>query len=291
VVVLGDRIEAFAAASAASIAGIAVCHIHGGDRAEGIADEAMRHAITKLAHLHCAATTLSAERIRQMGERADLVHVTGSPAIDGLRAIRPMGDRDAAKLGDPKVIVLMHPAGLSIEEEWEWPITVATVALSVTGSHFRMRSKGLPRTLVLAPNSDPGSEITARCLNGTLRGQDGVEFRDHLPRSEFLALLQRLRNGRGVLLGNSSAALIEAAALRVAAVNFGPRQSGRERGANIVDVTWPDLSDFDAIERLLRHAISGRHPYGDGRAGPRIAALLAKVDPHDSALLRKRNVY
>jgi UDP-N-acetylglucosamine 2-epimerase len=118
-----------------------------------------------------------------------------------------------------------------------------------------------------------------------------VEFRDHLPRSEFLALLQRLRNGRGVLLGNSSAALIEAAALRVAAVNFGPRQSGRERGANIVDVTWPDLSDFDAIERLLRHAISGRHPYGDGRAGPRIAALLAKVDPHDSALLRKRNVY
>src|SRR5205814_7191599 len=87
VVVLGDRIEAFAAASAASIGGWALAHIHGGDRAEGIADEAMRHAITKLAHLHLAATPQSGERIARMGERPAHVHVVGSPALDELGSI------------------------------------------------------------------------------------------------------------------------------------------------------------------------------------------------------------
>ena len=84
VVVLGDRIEAFAAASAASIGGIRVAHIHGGDRAEGVADEAMRHAITKLSHIHFAASAESAARIARLGEDAARIHLVGSPAVDGL---------------------------------------------------------------------------------------------------------------------------------------------------------------------------------------------------------------
>src|SRR5438105_3875872 len=87
VVVLGDRIEPFAAAAAASIGGYALAHIHGGDRAEGIADEAMRHAISKLAHLHLPATEQSRERLVRMGERPEHIHTVGSPAIDGLEAI------------------------------------------------------------------------------------------------------------------------------------------------------------------------------------------------------------
>src|SRR5579862_2576012 len=97
--------------SAASVGGFAVCHIHGGDRAEGIADEAMRHAITKLAHLHCASTKLSARRLIAMGERPEHVHITGSPAIDGLDRIKPMSDADARALGDPRVVMLLHPSG------------------------------------------------------------------------------------------------------------------------------------------------------------------------------------
>ncbi|MFN9973571.1 MAG: UDP-N-acetylglucosamine 2-epimerase, partial [Phycisphaerae bacterium] len=84
VVVLGDRIEAFAAASAAAIGGIRVAHIHGGDRAEGVADESMRHAITKLAHIHFPASAESAQRILGLGEHPSTVHLVGSPAIDGL---------------------------------------------------------------------------------------------------------------------------------------------------------------------------------------------------------------
>ena len=100
VVVLGDRIEAFAAASAASIGGLPVAHLHGGDLAEGVADEAMRHAITKLAHIHFPATETSAARILRMGEPKNRVHVVGSPAIDGLNGIDAMSDERGLELAD-----------------------------------------------------------------------------------------------------------------------------------------------------------------------------------------------
>ena len=289
IVVLGDRIEAFAAASAASIAGLAVCHIHGGDRAEGIADEAMRHAITKLAHLHCAATRLSAERIERMGEHSQSVTVTGSPALDGVSAIRPMSDVEARKLGDPRVVVLMHPSGLARQDEER--LSRAT-AFAVFGSVASA-------VLVLAPNHDPLREVIEAAFK-TFPHEPSTPwtFRDHLPRTTFLSLLKRLGKSKnpGVLVGNSSAGLIEAAALRVPVVNIGPRQAGRERAGNVVDVEYKirDTAAWiiDGIcDQLQRPRQGEAHPFGDGRAGPRIAALLAKTDPHDPALLRKRNSY
>lgn len=310
VVVLGDRIEAFAAASAASIAGVAVCHIHGGDRAEGIADEAMRHAITKLAHLHCAATKLSAERIVKMGEPKGVVHVTGSPAIDGLNAVKPMKDKDAARLGDPHAVFLLHPSGMSSKDE-------ENQAREVLGE---LNWCGVP-CLLLAPNHDPGREAiealrTRSVTHSNLRERSdepdparraalprqfvGV---DHLPRQDFIALLKRLATkkwykSRGLLVGNSSAGLIEAAALGLVVVNVGSRQDGRERGDNVVDVPYSPEKYWGvgALEDALLHAMFSTrpkrvHPYGDGRAGPRIAALLARTDPHDPSLLRKRIAY
>jgi UDP-N-acetylglucosamine 2-epimerase len=117
VVLLGDRIEPFAAASAAALMGIAIAHVHGGDRAEGVADESMRHAITKLAHLHLPATKQSAERIVRMGEKPEYVHAIGSPAIDTLASITPLDDAAYADLGSPKFVFLMHPVGRHAEME------------------------------------------------------------------------------------------------------------------------------------------------------------------------------
>ncbi len=146
VVVLGDRIEAFAAASAASIGGIALAHIHGGDRAEGIADEAMRHAITKLAHLHLPATEESAERIRRMGEPGERVHVVGSPAVDDLARFEPLGGDQWAELGSPAGLLLMHPIGRHAEEE------EAATAAVIEGAVGALGERG--RLLCLAPCSD-----------------------------------------------------------------------------------------------------------------------------------------
>lgn len=341
VVVLGDRIEAFAAASAASIAGIAVCHIHGGDRAEGLADEAVRHAITKLAHLHCAATTLSAERIIRMGEKPEHVHVTGSPAIDGLDKIKPMSDREAARLGDPRVVVLLHPSGplrsaeirvssrslrtppkrfgmpehgpLHIPSRMPWLNDERSEARFATLTRMAAaclpdepplgacRNLGLtpcggvgPRGLFLHPNHDPGREQILDTWRKHAR-RSGWPILPHLPRTKFVALLKRMaRQRRGFLLGNSSAGLIECAALGVPALNVGPRQAGRERGPNVVDA---DPLDTVAVCDRIRKAdrLAGRlRPsklFGDGRAGPRIADLLADTDPHSPALLRKHNTY
>jgi UDP-hydrolysing UDP-N-acetyl-D-glucosamine 2-epimerase len=298
VVVLGDRIEAFAAASAASIAGIAVCHIHGGDRAEGIADEAMRHAITKLAHLHCAATKQSAQRVIQMGENTASVSVTGSPAIDGMRSVKPMSDRDASRLGDPVAVVLLHPSGFA---HYQIEVAYAGICWEIA-SNMAAARLGLPlkaakdRVLLLAPNSDPGSE-SIRDVWSVLSAI-GRRIAPHMPRAVFLSLLRRLADNGGVLIGNSSAGLIEAAALGVRTINVGPRQSGRERGRLVVDM--PDIGEtsFRVVKRAARllaknrwPSAAHRHPFGDGRAAPRIASLLAKTDPHDPALLRKRNSY
>lgn len=298
VVLLGDRIEAFAAASAASIAGIAVCHIHGGDRAEGIADEAMRHAITKLSHLHCAATKLSGERIVKLGERAEYVQVTGSPAIDGLAKIRPMGDAEAQKLGDPEVLLLMHPSGL--KPEWE------VCALHHAYIIARYPQGLSARTLALSPNWDAGRDVLQCRLEELAATDSGISLISHIERPRFIALLKRLAaRPTGALIGNSSAGLVECAALGLPTINLGPRQSGRECSANVLQLlNEADVYGSDDIGERCDRAMTAarahvrsslaRRPsrlFGDGRAGPRIAALLAKVDPHDPALLRKRNTY
>lgn len=274
--VLGDRIEAFAAAAAASIGGLPLAHIHGGDLAEGVADEAMRHAITKLAHIHFPATHASAQRIRAMGEPGERIITAGSPAIDGLDTVAPMTDEHARTLGDPQAVMLMHPVGRPDETEE----AAAAAAIDALGQR---------RTLLLAPNLDPGRRGTARALEAAAL-RPGFTLREHLPRDAFLALLRRLALRDGLLLGNSSAGLIEAAALKLPAVNIGPRQSQRERGANVADAPRENPDAIaDAITRAMsidRTAIT--HPFGDGHAGPRIAKALAELNLADPALLRKR---
>lgn len=278
--VLGDRIEAFAGAGAASVGGIPLAHIHGGDRAEGVADEAMRHAITKLAHLHLAATPRSAERIIRMGEDPARVHIVGSPAIDGLDRVAPLDDVDHALLGRPDCIVLLHPAGLSEREE-------RSAARAVIDA-LRDRSP-----LLLAPNFDPGREwILEELQREAVRR--GVRIIDHLPRIEFLSLAKRLaREPRAVIVGNSSAGLIECSALKFPAVNIGPRQAGRERPDNVFDVPDPGASAISAAIEAATSADRGRwsSPYGPGDASVRIAQTLKETDPSDPTLLRKRCAY
>ncbi|RMH25987.1 MAG: UDP-N-acetylglucosamine 2-epimerase (hydrolyzing) [Planctomycetota bacterium] len=276
VVVLGDRIEAFAAASAACVGGIAVAHIHGGDRAEGVADEAMRHAITKLAHLHLAATEASAERIRRMGEREDAVMVVGSPAVDGLAAIPAMDDAAYEAMGSPKAVMLMHPIGRTDEIEEHAAHTVLEAL------------DGVP-VVALHPNLDPGRGGIMRAL---LDAPASVRIESHLERAAFVGLLKRVASEGGALVGNSSAGLIEAAAIGCPSVDVGDRQAGRERCEGWTAHAPEDAGAIrEAFEVVIGRAERGEHPYGDGKAGVRIARALAERDPHAAGLTRKRCVY
>ncbi|MCC6427973.1 MAG: UDP-N-acetylglucosamine 2-epimerase (hydrolyzing) [Phycisphaerales bacterium] len=281
VVVLGDRIEAFAAAASASIGGWAVAHLHGGDRAEGVADEAMRHAITKLAHLHLPASRQSAERLIRMGEAEVRVHVIGSPAIDELEGIPPLPDAEYERLGSPRAVVLFHPIGRHDEAE-EWSASAIIEALR--------RMELLDGTLGMHPNHDPGRRGIVRALEGALAGE---RLLSHLPREQFVGLLKRVAEAGGVLVGNSSSALIEATALRLPAINVGDRQSGRECPGNVLHAADGDV---DAIAgAIVKARVLDRagitHPYGDGKAGERAAHWLANTDPRAPGFLRKHNSY
>ena len=299
VVVLGDRIEAFAAASAASIGGYGLCHIHGGDRAEGVDDEAMRHAISKLAHLHCAATERSGKRLVKMGEGKQRVHVTGSPAIDGLdELVRRNTFGDALLVNSyPDIVLLQHPAGLGDAAERGWAkAAVAACEASV--------KRGV---LALEPNHDAGRESVQAVLHAKMAAHDGAGKKgkkgktgskkpwlmmDHLPRGAFVAMLASLAKSGGVLVGNSSAGLIEAAALGVPVVNLGPRQAGRERAGNVLDVEVASAAAITkAIAAARRKKVVPSRLYGDGRAGEMIARLLVKIDGQAREVLRKRNSY
>jgi UDP-N-acetylglucosamine 2-epimerase len=209
-----------------------------------------------------------------MGEKPEFVHVVGSPAVDDLASIPPLTDDQFAELGSPDTLVLMHPVGRS--DEMEEAVTGEVLA-AVAGR----------RVLTLYPNHDAGRA-------GVLRGlqASGLRLVEHLPRPRFVGLLKRLA-GSGVMVGNSSSGLIEAAVLGVRVVDIGPRQNGRERPANVVHA---ESESADGVKAAVAKALAlkpdpSAHPYGDGKAGQRAAAALASIDPRDPRLVRKRCVY
>lgn len=263
VLVLGDRIEAFAAAGATNVGGFHLAHIHGGDRGTGVADEAMRHAISKLAHLHFAATAASRKRLIRMGESSQQVFNVGSPAADLLQSVVPAPDA-------PQIILVQHPIGAPDAQEEKW----MRQTLAATSRHRRR--------LILAPNADPGSDGIRSALQAT-----GAPFVEHIPRPSFLSLL----TGCAAIVGNSSAGLIEAAVLKKPCVNIGPRQNGREKPSNVIDCPYGLRPIRAALDQALSLNLSRlRHPYGDGHTGQRIAHILATVDL-DRLPLGKQNTY
>ena len=287
VLVLGDRVEAFAAATAAALSNIIVAHMHGGDRARAGHDDYMRHAITKMSHLHFAATRASARRIRRLGERPDRIWVVGAPGLDEIRsADLPSPDllRRRYRLDPtaPFLLVVQHPVSTR----------PARAAAEMRATLAAVVDSGLP-ALVVYPNADAGGRaMIAEIERAAERHAERLRAVPSLPRLDYLALLKHA----ACLVGNSSSGIIEAPALKTAAVNVGDRQEGRERGGNVIDVGSSRREILRGIRKALedgefrRRLARCRNPYGDGRTGPRVARILARV-PLDGGLRRKRITY
>ena len=250
VLVVGDRVEAFAAATAGHLSGRIVAHVHGGDRALGQVDDALRHAITKLAHVHFPATPASAERLLKLGEDRWRIHRVGSPGIDGIaRLAAPTEMRGHA-------LVVLHPStGDDAAEERRAQMLVDAVRWSAL------------TPVIVYPNNDPGHA-------GIVRSWERVTgepvFRD-VQRDRFLALMR----DAAILIGNSSSGIIEAASFGTPVVNIGPRQQGRECGANVVHAPWTRAGIRRAIASVVGRRFPAGNPYGGRDTGKRIAAVLA----------------
>jgi GDP/UDP-N,N'-diacetylbacillosamine 2-epimerase (hydrolysing) len=292
VLVTGDRVEAFAGAVAGACARLFVAHVHGGDRALGDVDDSLRHAITKLAHIHLVATEDAARRVRRLGEESSRIFCVGAPGLDEMRAIRrPSADWLRHTLGwhlaCDYALIVQHPWGRTAEaERRDMRATLSAVAAA-----------GLAG-VILYPNSDPGHSgiieaIKERVPASGFPGTGGRAARrtpgdvpwaaepgrwfvaKSLDRSTFIRLLK----GARVMVGNSSAGIIESATAGVPAVNIGPRQQGRLKGGpSVIDCRPGREAVLRAIQRAIRlHVSSDNSPYGDGHAGRRIAAALARI--------------
>jgi UDP-hydrolysing UDP-N-acetyl-D-glucosamine 2-epimerase len=266
VVVLGDRIEALAGALAAVTTGRLVAHIHGGDVASGDFDDALRHAITKLAHVHLAATRDAARRIVRMGEDPRSVHVVGAPGLDRLRELVAERRRPRASGAAGQALVIYHA----------WGRPAAVEARTMDALLRAVAERGL-RRLILYPNSDRGHRGVLQALaRHARRHARDVEVVRSLPRDAYLRALL----AADVLVGNSSSGIIEAPLAGTPSVNVGQRQAGRQVGGrSVVQVGEPYAAvraGLAAALRLRTHA-GGRTVYGDGRAGARIARILARV--------------
>lgn len=270
--VLGDRTEALAGAVAGAYSGIPVAHIHGGDVSKGGLDESARHAITKFAHIHFPATPLSRERIIRMGEDSRNVHLAGAPGLDSILGEPVLSRHElsrelGAAVPERFLILLQHPVTSQI--------TQARRQIRETVAAIRSLAM---ETFVIYPNSDAGGRALIREIEA-LRGLPFVRIFKSMPHRAYLSLMRHA----SVLVGNSSSGIIEAPSFRLPVVNIGIRQEGRERSANVIDVPH----ERSAIRRAVKTALSDarfrerlrccRSPYGDGRAGERIARTLASV--------------
>lgn len=278
VLVLGDRGEMLAAALAAAHAGIVVAHAHGGERS-GTIDESVRHAISKVAHYHFAATEASRTRLVRMGERPDTVFVTGAPGLDGLAQLvrwnrAQLADELGLDAAQPIALVIYHPV---LQESRESGLQAAALLEALEQSRLQ--------SVCLLPNSDAGNVA----IRDRLLAAESRHLRTfvHLPRAKYVSWMA----AADVMVGNSSSGIIEAASFHLPVVNIGDRQMLRERSGNVVDC--PPQSQAIRAALAGAAAMKGRrfeNAYGDGRAGERIVAHLATIGL-EPTVLKKSNAY
>lgn len=280
--VVGDRFEMFAIAAAAVPFNIPTAHIHGGELSFGAIDDVLRHAITKLSHLHFPSTAENAARIVRMGEEPWRVVVSGAPGLDNILS-QTLPDRVTLTeqfgitLDQPPVIVTFHPVTRQFEE-------------AERQTHELLAALGEfdEPIIFTAPNADAGGDVIRHAISDFIAKRDNVWLVENFGAINYLAMLREAC----VIVGNSSSGIIEAPSFQLPTVNIGDRQQGRTRAASVIDVECERQAIVAGMRRALdpyfRNRLVGMaNPYGDGRAAERIVAVLKSM-PLDRKLVTKK---
>ena len=278
--ILGDRFEALVAVITASTLKIPVGHIHGGD-ISGTIDENIRHAITKLSHIHFPATLNSAERLRRLGEEEKRIYMVGSPTVDVLLQEHLLDkSKICKKLGlnpsESIILCIQHPNFFESDQ---------------AGEQMKITLKVLKdlnvQSVIIYPNNDLGSDLIIQEIRNN-EGNPKFKIFENLERNIYLSLLKIT----DLLIGNSSGGLIETPLYKVPFLNIGTRNEDREKVENVLNVGY----DYDEIKNAAQKAFSKefkdlcqsvKNPYGDGTTSDKIVEILEKLDISEDFLIKK----
>jgi len=280
-VVLGDRFEMYSAALAALPFTIPVAHIHGGELTQGAIDDALRHSMTKLSHLHFVSTQEYAKRVMHLGEAPSRIIVAGAPGLDQLDDFIPTDREDLEnKIGLPLngslLIVTYHPETLDFEHAGEQIDQILNALDKLV----------LP-VLFTLPNADTGGLEIAQRIRMFTAQHPNARLVENLGTQLYFSLMKQA----AAMVGNSSSGIIEAASFELPVVNIGNRQSGRVRARNVIDVECRSGEILKGIQTALdpafKKSLKGLHnPYRSGNAAAIIVDTLKKI-PLNRGLLVK----
>ena len=277
VIVIADRYESLAIAMAATYMNIPIAHVEGGE-VSGSIDESVRHAITKLAHLHLPATEEAAQRIIRLGEAPETVKTVGATSLDvmsylDLEDLSPLehllltgGTGPVIDLRSGYLVVIQHP----VTSEYHDSLAHVNETIAAI-DELRMP------TVWIWPNVDAGSDGIAKGIRmyRESANPDFLHLFKDLPIEHYAPLLKNT----ACLIGNSSSGIRESAFLGTPTVNIGTRQSSRQRGHNVIDVGYDRAEIVSAVQRQIDHGpYEPDHLYGDGKAGDRIVQHLAEFE-------------
>ena len=271
VVLLGDRFEILAAATAALVAGIPIAHIHGGETTEGAFDEAIRHSVTKMSHLHFVAAKPYRDRVIQLGEAPDRVFLVGGLGIDAIHRL-PLLEREQLeqsldfRFGQRNLLVTFHPPTLEGQE-------VEAQMQALLGALDALESD--THVIFTMPNADTGGRSLSAMVKAFAASRANVSCFSSLGQLRYLSCMRYV----DAVVGNSSSGLAEAPSFRIGTINIGDRQKGRLKAASVIDCA----ADTDAITAALSRLFSDtfrrdlqevRNPYGEGGATDAILGIL-----------------
>lgn len=270
VLIVGDRFDVYSVAISAALMNIPLAHIQGGE-VTGTIDESIRHSITKLAHIHFPSTQESAERIIKMGEIPDRVFNVGCPSFDELDNLDIPSREEMCKKynlnpDEPFIILAHHPVTTEFNKtmEHESELLEAIYSLNI-------------QTIMLYPNVDAGSKDIVKVIRKFELKTPGQKIQKykHIDFEDYMQLLKYC----DCIVGNSSSGIRESCYFGTPAVNIGTRQSGRERGCNVIDVDYNCYDIKNAVIKAIEHGkFEDENIYGDGKAGEKIAEILATVN-------------
>ncbi len=275
IVVLGDRYEIFSAVSAAMIARIPIAHLHGGETTEGAFDEAIRHSITKMSHLHFTAAEEYRRRVIQLGEHPQRVFNVGGMGIENIKRLKLLSKNELEqsmdfKLGEKNILVTFHPVTLenSTAKEQFQELLGAVDELQAT------------RIIFTKANSDTDGRIINQMIDEYVaKNKDKSVAFTSLGQLRYLSALQFM----DAVVGNSSSGLLEAPSFKIGTINIGERQKGRLKAQSIIDCSPTKESILKALDKLSSNQFKEQlqtaiNPYGDGTASQTIVNLLKNIE-------------